>query len=228
MPARDPDKPVGYYCDAQRPNQPKGTLCSLRAGHGTDHVGTGPCKRHGGSTRNHVKAAQRALAVKACATLGVPIQTGPGEALLQELCETVGNVAFYRALVQQLDAHPAPDERIGEGEDAYYARGEPGVYGRTYHVSGIATGEAKPHVLVQLYNAERKHLKEVSAAALSAGVQDRWVSALENTATTVVQVLTDFATRMGLDPGAEDVREAGRASLLLIAGGSVEGTAEVA
>lgn len=202
-----------------------GNPCARPAGWGTDHLHTGRCKLHGGNTASHRAAAQREIARQACATLGVPIQTGPGEALLQELCETVGNVAFYRALVQQLSSHPEPDERVGEGEDAHYIRGEPGVYGRTYHVSGIATGEAKAHVLVQLYNAERKHLKEVSAAALNAGVQDRWVSALESTAATVVQVLTDFATRMGLDPGAPEVREAGRQALMLVSPAPIDGTA---
>ncbi len=199
--------------------------CRNVAGKGTDHLHVGRCSRHLGRTANHAKAAEAEIARRACATLGVAIETGPGEALLRELCETVGNVAFYRALVQELPAHPVADVYVAEHEvdgeivKAHWQRGDPGVYGRTYHVSGIPTGEAKPHILVQLYNAERKHLKDVSAAALSAGVQERAVAAMEDAATTVVAVLQEFCRRMAIDPLSPEAREAGEQSLRLIAGG---------
>jgi hypothetical protein len=72
---------------------------------------------------------------------------------------------------------------------------------------------------VGLYNAERKHYAQVAAAALSAGVAQRVIELAEQTARQVVEVLTDFAQRLGLDPTARDVREAGRAALQLVAGG---------
>jgi hypothetical protein len=74
-------------------------------------------------------------------------------------------------------------------------------------------------VLVGLYNAERKHYARVAADALSAGVAQRVIELAEQTARQVVEVLTDFAQRLGLDPTAPTVREAGRAALQLVAGG---------
>lgn len=203
MPRPGPDKAL---CGAQRPNQPKGVTCKNVAGHGTGHVGTGRCARHGGATPNHVKAGQVAKAKQACAVLG--IGTGgtidPAEALLGEVVRTCNAIAYYEAQIEQLPA----DEQ-----------GAFRVYGRTFHASGEATGEAKPHVLVQLWIAERKHLADVTAKALHAGVARRAIELAEDTARQVVGVLSEFARRLGLDPSSPEVREAGREALQLVAGG---------
>jgi hypothetical protein len=223
VPVPGPDKAL---CGAQRPNQPEGVTCKRVAGHGTPHLGSGRCARHGGNSRNHVKAASTELARQACATLGVPIDTHPAEALLREVCETAGNVEFYRSLVMELPTHPDPDVFIpGEGDDdeGHWERGAAGVYGRTYHVSGVPTGEAKPHVLVALYNDERKHLLAVTTAALKAGVEARRVQLAEQEASLIAEGFRAFAVACGLDPAAPKVREAFRAQLTLISGGRSAG-----
>lgn len=165
--------------------------CTQVAGWGTDHVGTGPCKLHGGNTATHRTAGQRQLATQACNRLGIAIEKDPGEALLGELWETVGNVAFYRDLVTDLPAHPGDDVYVPSDDErkGHWQRGEVGLYGRTYHLSGAPTGEAKPHILVQLYNAERKHLKDVAAEALKAGVEQRRVEIEQERATLVADVM---------------------------------------
>src|SRR6185437_11369205 len=148
----DAEPGEGYAkCGAQRKGE--AGPCTRPAGWGTDHPGIGKCKLHGGSTPTHQRAAELEIARRECDRLGIQIEVDPGEALMQELWETAGNVAFYRAQVQQL----------------------PTLYGRSYHVSGMPTGEAKPHVLVALYNEERKHLADVATAALRAGVEERRV-----------------------------------------------------
>jgi hypothetical protein len=68
-----------------------------------------------------------------------------------------------------------------------------------------------------LYNAERKHYKEVAAAALSAGVAQRVIELAEGTVRQLVGVLSDYTVRLGLDPEAPEVREAGRQALLSVA-----------
>lgn len=200
-----------------------GEPCKRRAGAGTDHVGIGRCKHHGGSTPTHQAAARKELARQACATLGIPIDTHPAEALLREVCETAGNVEFYRQLVVALPTHPEPDEFVevaGSKTGGYWQRGEPGVYGRTYHVSGIPTGEAKAHILVQLYNEERKHLLAATTAALKAGCDAKRVQIEEDKATQLAEVLRSFAIALGHDPSSEIVRTAFRAQLSVIAGGA--------
>lgn len=216
------------HCGAQRANQPPGVLCTQRKGHGTPHPGIGRCSRHGGSTPPHVAAAAAELARRACVTLGVSVAIDPAEALLNEVRRSYGNVLFYEQLVAQLPTHPAADTTTpapteGEGQEgegeATTVRGAIGVYGPIYHASGEATGESRAHVLVTLYNDERKHLARVAAAALSAGVAQRAIELAEDVARQVAEVLTAFARELGLDPSAPEVRKAGRDALQLVAGG---------
>ena len=197
MARHGPDKDI---CGAQRANQPEGVVCQNVAGERTDHLGIGRCYRHGGATESHNKSAQLELARRECDRLGIAIEIDPTEALLREVWETAGNVEFYRTLVQALPTHPGDDDEIGMKEDGtpIFRRGEPGIYGRTYHLSGVPTGEAKPHVLVQLYNAERKHLVEVVKAAISLGIEERRVNLEENRATEVFRAVTQALTAMGM------------------------------
>lgn len=218
MPKPGPDKRL---CGAQRPNQPAGITCTQRAGHGTKHPGYGTCSRHGGNTPSHVKAAEEEQARELCGTLGRPIQTTAADALMREIYETAGNVEFYRGLVQALPTHPEPDVYVkdDEGGRGHWERGDPGVYGRTYHQSGVPTGEAKPHVLVNLYNEERKHLARITVDALKIGIAEQLVHIAEAQATQIAAALRGLAIALGHDPGAPEVREAFRAQLTLIAGG---------
>lgn len=205
------------FCGAKTKSR-EGT-CRNTAGFKTDHVGFGNCHLHGGASPGGRQHAQQLAARAECETLGLQIQVDPGEALILELWETAGNVAFYRALIQQLPSHPSPDvfvvpePEVGDdGEpiviDGHWERGDPGVYGRTYHVSGVPTGEAKPHVLVGLYNDERKHLTDVAAAALRAGVEERRVRMAEADATKILEAQVDALIAIGLADRLEDFRAA--------------------
>lgn len=216
--------PGKILCGAQLPNQPAGRTCRNIAGKGTDHKGVGRCARHLGNSPNHVKAAEAELARQACVKLGVAIDVHPAEALVREVCETAGNVEFYRSLVQELPTHPTAPKRTtveGEPDDGAteWIPGESGIYGPTYHVSGIPTGEAKPHILVTLYNEERKHLLAATTAALKAGVEGRRVQLAEQEASLIAEGFRAFAISLGHDPAEPKVREAFRAQLTLIAGG---------
>lgn len=220
MPKSGPDKAL---CGAQLPNKPPGVTCHNVAGFRTEHLGVGCCYRHGGATGSHQRAAEVEIARLECDRLGIPITIDPGEALIQELWETAGNVAFYRELVQQLPTHPEPDEYHPpeRGDDSgYWERGETGVYGRTYHVSGVPTGEAKPHILVTLYNDERQHLTAVASAALKAGVEERRVRIAEGYAEQIAAFARGLMIEFGIDPQSEKAQAAYRRQLTLAAGGT--------
>ncbi len=99
MPRPGPDKAL---CGAQRPNAPKGTTCKLVAGHGTDHVGTGRCKRHGGTTPTHKRAAEVELAKQAVQRYGLAVDVDPAEAMMQAVATSYGQVLYLRAAVARL------------------------------------------------------------------------------------------------------------------------------
>lgn len=155
----------------------KGIPCAQPAGFGTTHVGVGKCKWHGGSTPNHRRSAAIELQRRACDRLGIPVppeEGDPGALLLGAVREAAGNVEFYRSLVEELPTHPEPGRWETDATGIrYFRQGDPGVYGPTYHQSGIPTGEAKPHILVVLYNEERDRLVRYSKEALAAGVEER-------------------------------------------------------
>lgn len=213
MPAAGPDKEL---CGAKTPNG-KYPTCHRTAGAGTTHKGVGHCSRHAGSTESHGKAASVEIARRECVALGIPIETTPADALMDEVREACGNVAFYRQLVQRLPTHPADDVLVPavevEGEDgkpqtipAHWERGESGIYGRTYHVSGIPTGEAKPHVLLQLYNDERKRKLDASTAALRAGIEERQIRIAEAEAERIELANIRAFAAMGLADRLEEFR----------------------
>lgn len=78
-------------CGAKKKN---GTTCRAFAGQGTDHPGTGRCKFHGGSTRNHKTAAITTEAKRRMVKLGTPIEVAPHEALMALLHAGSGHVAW--------------------------------------------------------------------------------------------------------------------------------------
>lgn len=215
MPAPGPDKAL---CGAERKGKPP---CRFVAGHGTNHLGVGRCKRHGGSTPNHKKHAEIELTRQAVAKLNLKVETTPAAALLNEIYRTVGNLEFYDELTAELPTHPEDDVYVTDedGSNGHWERGAPGIYGRTYHQSGVPTGEAKPHVLMQMQFEERKHLRGLTVDALKVGIAEEMVSLARDQATLMAEAFRAFAVALGHDPAEPKVREAFRAQLTLIAGG---------
>ena len=197
----------GKHCGARKSNGDEGDLCTRPKGWGTEHRGVGCCKWHAGATPSHNEAARRELLVRDCDRLGLPRDIPPETALIEAVKEAAGNVEFYRAMVQELPQHPAPDLYVVDEDGAgHWERGEPGIYARTYHVSGLPTGEAKAHILVQLYNDERKRLAEFASIALQRGVEDRMVRLAERDGAAVAQMTADALITMGLGDRLEEFR----------------------
>lgn len=219
------DGPDPRFCNAIK-RDGSGATCRQPAGHGVPGVWTGRCKLHGGKTPTHVRAAEIVLAKRTVASLGIRVipSMGPEEAILDELHRAINNVEFLEALVRDLPDRPEPDVWVppkkGEKE-GHWAYGAPGIYGRTRHVSGIPTGEAKPHVLVVMLNEERDRLIRVSSAAVKANVSRRVMELHEGTARQLAGALSSFARSAGLDTSDPQVIEWGLKAMREAGGGSV-------
>lgn len=151
-----------------------GNPCQRPAGWGTDHPGIGRCKLHLGSAPNHRKHAQVEQARQAVqrfglASVGHEVEAiDPRDVLAEELWRTLVTVRGLDVVVGELGRE---------------------IHGKTFHVSGIATGETRPHWAWLEWQQERKHLAAVAAAAEKAGIEARRVDLLERVASQVAQLL---------------------------------------
>src|SRR3954466_6759952 len=73
--------------------------CTRPAGWGTNHVGAGNCRKHGGSTPTGIKYGQRVAAEEAVKSYGLPREIDPDQALMEELWRCAGHVAWLGAIV---------------------------------------------------------------------------------------------------------------------------------
>jgi hypothetical protein len=144
-------------------------------------TGADKCRMHVGRKAAPVIAEGRLAA--AMAIYGLPIETTPADALLAEVHRTAGHVAWLQQRVADLEEHEL-------------------VWGRTKDKWGGedrgTTEEAKPHVLLQLYQEERKHLVRVSAEAIRCGIEERRVKLAESQGALVAGVIRAILGDLGL------------------------------
>lgn len=171
-----------------------GGNCKRPAGAGTDHVGFGCCKLHGGCVPNQIKHAQKAQAKEAVATYGLPIEVDPHTALINELHRTAGHVAYLRQIVAELEHDDLKQRQVGEN----------------------GTIE-RPAVWVQLYADERKHLAAVAKTCIQVGIEERRVQLAEEQGQLFAQVIRGILEDSGVDPTSKDSREIVRRHLALVA-----------
>jgi hypothetical protein len=166
------------------------------------------CASHGGRAPNVRAAANARLAhaeaTRQVATLGLPVDISPTEALLAEVQWTAGHVQWLRGKVQELDqqvTHFTTPE--GEEDEVEFFSHHPNharhgmVWGTTQVVDkrsgdspGVDTTQAAaPSIWYELYAREREHLVKVCAAALRAGVEERRVRLAEAQGDLVVALL---------------------------------------
>ncbi|MEU8334817.1 hypothetical protein [Micromonospora tulbaghiae] len=185
-PTGDRGKPK---CGGKRRGEGAGQLCTRPAGWGTDHAGTGRCKLHGGSTRSHVTAGQKALAEKAVATFGLPREIDPRDALLEEVYRTAGAVDWLHQQVQALQANEVV---WGVTEEVTKDAGEfPGV---------DTTRAAEVNIWVHLWQRERAHLVKVAKEAISAGIEERKVRLAEQQGAMLAGVIKAILGDLDLTP----------------------------
>jgi hypothetical protein len=157
----------GPYCHGKKRGE-DGGWCHRPEGWGTDHAGTGRCKLHGGATSSHKTAAKAEAARKAVDTYGLPREIDPAAALLEEVHRTAGHVAWLHEKVREIHA-----------DDLVWGVVEEVDKGASEFVGVDVTKAARPSVWLDLYRAERKHLVDVTKAALAAGIAERQVRLAE-------------------------------------------------
>jgi len=180
----------------------KGGKCGYPAGHGTDHVGFGRCRRHGGNSPNGRRYAYQLEAIAQVPTMGGDLEVEPTDALLYCVRREAGRQAWLRAMLEL--------ETDGDVTD-------PG--------SRLAQ-------LARLETAATERLARFSAMALSSGVAERRIRMAERQAQALAHAFTtaldssSVGSRMSNEQRAEVVRLfAQQLALLEAAPPDVEGPA---
>lgn len=153
------------------------------------------CRLHGGAAPQVLAAAERRrqeeLARQAAARFALPVEVGPGEALLQEVHRTAGVVAWLEVRVEEVAGSSPGDLIYGTVKETTRTSDEHGM---------VSTSEdaAAVHGWLRLWQAERRHLREVCRDALAAGIEERRVQLAEQHASQIVTVLRGVLADLGL------------------------------
>jgi hypothetical protein len=173
MPLDNPRVRVGAMayriCGSRKKN---GQPCKLPAGYKTDHPGYGSCALHWGCTvANRKSAAIQEVRERMLVKLGDQHPTiTPEDALLQEVRRAAASVAWFDEQVNGITPEALDDDETG------YKRA----------------------ALITVWRQERRHMADVAALALRAGIEERMVRATEAQAEGVVRALMSVVRELGL------------------------------
>lgn len=188
-------------CDAIKPNKQK---CGLPAGYGTDHPGKGPCKHHFGNTARVVRGAALDDAkdvARVLTGMGVTADMDPGEVLRWEVNNTLGHVAWHRAVIDtwQLLNKDGSANPLSPDQAEFYER----------------------------YLAEREHLIKAARMAIAADVEGRAMRLAEQEAAQLADAVEQILNLLRLTAAQRELipdvvpgvlREIGKARPLVLDG----------
>lgn len=154
--------------------------CTMVAGWGTDHLGYGQCKLHGGASPNGIKHA----ATQAARHLAVELDVEPHDALLWCVRVAAGEVRFYTQKISELEEAQlivrqetvVSRELLVGAEDDVEGSGETLGY---QELKRTSTADAHLHIWVEGRAQAVDRLAKYSKMALDAGVEERRVRIVE-------------------------------------------------
>ena len=155
--------------------------------------GLNVCKWHGGGTAAAQDKAARSLELSSAAAVahrfGLPIETSPQQALLDEVHRAAGMVAYYGERVAEIELN----------DPAKLVFGTTQIVDKDGFEDGRAeTREAKPNIWLTLWNEERDRLAKVSLAAIKAGIEERRVHLAEVQGLAIAGAIRRVLDRLGL------------------------------
>jgi hypothetical protein len=205
----------GPLCGSAKRGRPD--TCKNPAGKGTDHVGFGHCRYHGGNSPGGVAMARREAAYATARTMHLDVddddETTPEERILGRVREQSRIVAWLREEVQRL----TPDALIRSARYARRVEATAGAFPGTTTTTETGTQE---HVLSQMYARERRIYDDLLAKVISLGIAKRHVELAKEQGELAGRLLVAVLTEMGVDPASPRAREVIRRQFTVIAGGA--------
>jgi hypothetical protein len=179
--------PLGRWCEE---HQRRECVSQRKGGRGDCHghhlvTGTDKCRMHLG--KKAADAIAEEAARQAVITYGLPRDISPTDALLEEVRYTAGHVAWLRGKVAEIKA-----------DDLVWGKTEESEKNATEFSGTDTTYAAKPNVWLELYMRERKHLLDVTKAAISVGIEERLVRLEEAKGQIVAELIKRILARLDL------------------------------
>lgn len=169
-----PSKGTQAKCGANKTDG-SGT-CRREAGWGTDHLGWGQCRIHGGNTPAGIKFAARMAAETKAVQYGGPRKVDPHEVLLEEVYRSAGHVEWLHRKVLELE-----DSELSEST----------IAGKS------------PNFWIRWYTDERLRLVAAAATCIKAGVAERRVQLAEEQGRMLADAIRLILQGLGLTPEQE-------------------------
>jgi len=198
------DEPADGKCNSPLPNRP-GALCRHPAGFRTDHPGLGNCYRHGGSSPNGRKHADRLANEHADAQVAQVAQVAAEfglwdtdvdhvETVQAELRRCAGMINLCEHHIGKLD----PDQLVW-GIASISEKTEQGIV-----TERTVKEQAELNAWVRLWHLERDKALRAAEAAHRIGMEQRQIELAERMGEELSHVLRRFAEFMGIasDPRA--------------------------
>jgi hypothetical protein len=139
------------------------------------------------------EAKAEAAARRAVETYGLPRDISPADALLEEVRYTAGHVAWLREQVQAL-----------ESADLIWGMTEQAEKSATEFPGTDVTYAAKASMWLELYYRERRHLVDVTKAAIAAGIEERKVRIAEQQGALVAGVIRAILADLELSKAQQE------------------------
>lgn len=174
-------------CGAKTRQETSNATCLRPAGWGTDHVGTGRCKLHGGNTKNQRTAAGRQLADDEARAMLAKLDVKPVDDPLTALSELAGQILAWQKATAALVNKIGEDIRYEGTTGAEQLRAEVGMYERAMDRAGKVLADiARLDIDARLTRIEEAKA-QILIAAVQAGLTA--INATPDQAATVKRVM---------------------------------------
>ena len=169
-----------------------GSPCKQAAGHGTNHVGVGRCKRHGGASPNAEMGGVVALARRESQVMGIPIDVAPHVALLECIRITAGEVQYASERINEL----TPDDAVGPVVTSRPLKEEKGAEDPSTYVEEF--GPPALNIWIRVRHEAMDRLVNYSKIALAAGIAERQVRIAEQQGQLLAAAIRGVLEELGV------------------------------
>jgi hypothetical protein len=172
-------------------------FCTWAAGQGTDHLGRGPCERHGGNLPSHKIHAERVGIAELAARYSTPRDVHPLQGVLEQYHRYAGQVSWLEAEVNAL-----PKEALFWGVESETDRsgGEGGGSSETKR-------KAAPHPKVEQFDKVQREYARLGVEIIRIGLETAGDALASKFAARLQQMLDELMTECAVlameSPGAD-------------------------